>query len=1288
MAEEINGLNIVAKITPEVDLNKAKKAGEELKSTLEHQLDGLDFSASAVKAVEAVNKAAKAAAKTRGSYTSKGGKSKLSTLQSVEAALGGISPLALRDNKSESLAMLKKTREQLSQLKAAKGLSKSDISALLGDIDAAVEAVSRMRASKKMASKKANYASTAPRAVSTEKVFPLPVLEERKNISRSLTRAIESIDSFAGKKDTPEGLKARLAEASAELKSVFDNGKPLEEALTNAQNIFKQVGEEEFAWGHLLDKTSLPKTLTGIGLAAKTVDTSGLQRVAKAAPDEVSYSFVKRDIEGEIKRIQDALFQYDMVDHQTNKDRDAIASFKAKLEELMGLKAAGQTHVVVDEIKAKAESNAKTQLQAEHEHQVSLKARREELATKRAEEEARIRAAIAKFSGWGAHLGKGMNPLNPRRSGKVLKTNLDTLHAQGEALQYTKHPIFRKWDKSYRAGAWYTKQPADAQPTEEVKAATEAVNNATENLAALSPEFKQVYSCIGNLTDTTNKLINYLISDKARKNVRNAEARAKAEAKKAEAAVTKVAKEPTHPNGYKLGYASTKAYTLSDAIKVFGYGRKDSTGSESFKQSFARIQTEANRVPTTLAGWIENLSLKLRVALRQFQMSKFGVGFEKWRKAGNPVLSGMKQFRNERRERVAQRLEAKLKKKEESERIANLRARLHPSKQGKQGGLLSGLLGGAGKKFGLSFFKGTKSVLGFINTVKRAFRYRVVRNLVNRIIKLVREGFTNLDQYSEHMGTDFHQNALKLASSLLFLKNAFAAMVAPIVNYVTPALEKLMDTFAKLANYIGAFFAAITGQEQFTAALKKTVSKTQSAAGKLKDILAFDEINRLSGDTGSGENVDEMFEEWGNKDFYKNILNAFKNGQWAKLGKDFAKKVNDIVTNFDAEALGDEIGKRLGAAIGFASSFLENLSFSAMGSKLAKWFNKMISNVNWKDLGRLIARKFTAALEFFGRFILDLDWGTVAQSLSDAISGLFNGLGDWLKRVNWVQVGHDLTENIITFVKNIKWGEVAQSIINLLKGALKAVGGLIGGIIEEVLGINLPGWLKRLLGDGSTDVTLTAEISESVETHFNDETAGLFQALLKALGGPDAEEAVGVASEIANSNPNFVASSLAGDYNVPVSEQTLTETKSIGQTLRAILEKVGLITPAVQNSSATLRELLGKTTTSLPNVGTTSTKLMGGLVKRAGGGTVDKGQLFIANEAGPELIGNVGGKTTVTNQDQFTQGLIDANSMVVDAVLQVVKAVNNKNFDVYMDSQKVGKSVTNYQNNASRRYGV
>lgn len=53
--------------------------------------------------------------------------------------------------------------------------------------------------------------------------------------------------------------------------------------------------------------------------------------------------------------------------------------------------------------------------------------------------------------------------------------------------------------------------------------------------------------------------------------------------------------------------------------------------------------------------------------------------------------------------------------------------------------------------------------------------------------------------------------------------------------------------------------------------------------------------------------------------------------------------------------------------------------------------------------------------------------------------------------------------------------------------------------------------------------------------------------------------------------------------------------------------------------------------------------------KLAEGGVVDPGQIFIANEAGPELVGNVGNKTAVVNNDQ----IVEAVSMgVYKAVMQ------------------------------------
>ena len=42
---------------------------------------------------------------------------------------------------------------------------------------------------------------------------------------------------------------------------------------------------------------------------------------------------------------------------------------------------------------------------------------------------------------------------------------------------------------------------------------------------------------------------------------------------------------------------------------------------------------------------------------------------------------------------------------------------------------------------------------------------------------------------------------------------------------------------------------------------------------------------------------------------------------------------------------------------------------------------------------------------------------------------------------------------------------------------------------------------------------------------------------------------------------------------------------------------------------------------------------------KASGGFVDSGQLFVAREAGPEMVGTIGGNTAVANNDQIVAGI-------------------------------------------------
>lgn len=75
----------------------------------------------------------------------------------------------------------------------------------------------------------------------------------------------------------------------------------------------------------------------------------------------------------------------------------------------------------------------------------------------------------------------------------------------------------------------------------------------------------------------------------------------------------------------------------------------------------------------------------------------------------------------------------------------------------------------------------------------------------------------------------------------------------------------------------------------------------------------------------------------------------------------------------------------------------------------------------------------------------------------------------------------------------------------------------------------------------------------------------------------------------------------------------------------------------------------------------------------ATGGTPDKGQLFVAREAGPELVGNIGGKTSVANNDQIVESVANGVARAVSEVLGNQK--QNVNITIEGDTSKMFKAV-------------
>lgn len=98
----------------------------------------------------------------------------------------------------------------------------------------------------------------------------------------------------------------------------------------------------------------------------------------------------------------------------------------------------------------------------------------------------------------------------------------------------------------------------------------------------------------------------------------------------------------------------------------------------------------------------------------------------------------------------------------------------------------------------------------------------------------------------------------------------------------------------------------------------------------------------------------------------------------------------------------------------------------------------------------------------------------------------------------------------------------------------------------------------------------------------------------------------------------------------------------------------------------------------------------------ADGGYPDVGQMFIAREAGPELVGTMGGKTAVANNDQIVSGI---SSGVYQAVIQALRdggSVQKQGGDIYItienpdgtSTTKIIRDYIKYMNHNGGKGGI
>lgn len=192
------------------------------------------------------------------------------------------------------------------------------------------------------------------------------------------------------------------------------------------------------------------------------------------------------------------------------------------------------------------------------------------------------------------------------------------------------------------------------------------------------------------------------------------------------------------------------------------------------------------------------------------------------------------------------------------------------------------------------------------------------------------------------------------------------------------------------------------------------------------------------------------------------------------------------------------------------------------------------------------------------------------------------------------------------------------------------------------------------------------------------------------------EERITAAALLKGSEANKTAKATIEEYQKAVenSDKALQffkeEIDKVNQT--PLVPKVD--TSPVDNFITKLKDAKGLIAEIDTNANNTSMRVVGSTnLKKAGlayasGGLPDTGELFLARESGPEMVGTIGGHTAVANNDQIVEGIASANEGVVSALYaiasQIITAVNSKNLNVNIDSRKISSA----QNATNRMYGV
>lgn len=432
-------------------------------------------------------------------------------------------------------------------------------------------------------------------------------------------------------------------------------------------------------------------------------------------------------------------------------------------------------------------------------------------------------------------------------------------------------------------------------------------------------------------------------------------------------------------------------------------------------------------------------------------------------------------------------------------------------------------MGDSAKKSSGNFKVGLKTMLKYV------FGVQSLIALINKLRSAMVEGLKNLAQFND--GVNPTNTALSnLKSALTQLKNSFAVAFAPILTVIEPILTRLISLLSTAMNYVGQFFAALTGASTFTKAIKvqenyaKSLNGTAAAAKKAKGSLAsIDELNNQSkqDNSGAGGTVspNDMFEVApieskiaGLASKLKSIFdpikeslqNWFKNIDFQPLIDSFEKLKTAI------EPLVDDIGDGL---LWLFENVLEPLGSFVIEDALPAFFNLLASAVEACNKAFEVISPYLNEIwnEVFAPFAAFL--GETFVGILNDVSQFFSDMGDmFVEKSEEIGTIFEFLKTVLDLV-SIKWKVCIQAMsgqlkpfLTMVKNIISHVIDILSGLIKFITGVFTGNWKQAWEGVKDVLKSILNVIIDIVEGSIN-RIIGALNAI--SFGIPDIVPGIG-----------------------------------------------------------------------------------------------------------------------------------------------------------------------------------